>query len=86
MLSLLDSVTAIPTIIYLIIIVGILRNGILPMTAALTISILLRLIKFVMVLSEDEQKRLTAFVRNAWEHLIAGFYFSIFCQISCMEL
>lgn len=97
MLSLLDSVTAIPTIIYLVIIVGILGNGIFPMIMALTISLILRLIKFVMVLSEDEQKKAYCIcakclgasdTRLLFFHILPNILHRIFSYISlsCAEM
>lgn len=55
--SFLDAITAIPTIVYLIIIVGVYGNSIFTMMLALTITIILRLIKYVVYLSIDEQRK-----------------------------
>lgn len=57
LLSIMDSITAIPTIVYLVIIVGILDNRVVTVIIALVLSIVLRLTKFVMVLSQEEQQK-----------------------------
>lgn len=61
--SILNSVTAIPPIAYLIILVGIWGNSIPTMVVALTVSLLLRMIKLVMTLIEAEYGK--AYIRCA---------------------
>ena len=52
--SLLDAVTAIPPLAYLIIFVGIWGNSIPTMLVALTVSLILRMIKLVKTQTEIE--------------------------------
>jgi len=55
--SVLNSITAIPPIAYLIIFIGAWGNGIFTMTIAITISLLLRLIKLVKTRAEVELRK-----------------------------
>lgn len=55
--SLLNAVTAIPPIAYLIIFIGIWGNSILTMLVALTASLILRMIKLVKTLAETEYQK-----------------------------
>lgn len=55
--SILNSVTAIPPIAYLIILIGIWGNSIPTMIVALTVSLILRMIKLVMTLIETEYSK-----------------------------
>ena len=55
--SVLNSITAIPPIAYLIIFIGAWGNGVFTMTIAITLSLLLRLIKLVKTRTEVELKK-----------------------------
>lgn len=55
--SLLDAVTALPPLAYLIIFVGVWGNSIPTMLVALTVSLILRMIKMVKTQTELEQKK-----------------------------
>lgn len=61
--SILNAVTAIPPIAYLIILIGIWGNSIPTMVVALTVSLILRMIKLVMALVEGEYSK--AYVKCA---------------------
>ncbi len=52
--SILNAVTAIPPLAYLIIMIGIWGNSIPTMIVALTVSLILRMIKLAMTLTEEE--------------------------------
>ena len=62
--SLLNAVTAIPPLAYLIILIGIWGNSIPTMIVALTVSLILRMIKLVMTLTEEEYRK--AYARCAF--------------------
>ena len=62
--SILNAITAIPPLAYLIIMIGIWGNSIPTMIVALTVSLILRMIKLVMTLVEDEYRK--AYVRCAF--------------------
>lgn len=55
--SILNAVTAIPPIAYLIILIGIWGNSVATMIIALTVSLILRMIKLVMTLIEEEYSK-----------------------------
>lgn len=96
-LSVLDSVTAIPTIVYLVIVVGVLDNRIATVLIALVLSIVLRLTKFVMVLSQEEQKKAYCICakclgasncRIAFVHILPNIISRIlsYLSLSCAEM
>ena len=62
--SILNAVTAIPPLAYLIIMIGIWGNSVPTMIVALTVSLILRIIKLVMTLAEEEYKK--AYARCAF--------------------
>lgn len=62
--SVLNAVTAIPPVAYLIIMIGIWGNSIPTMITALTVSLILRIIKLVMTLAEEEYRK--AYARCAF--------------------
>ena len=62
--SLLNAITAIPPLAYLIIMIGIWGNSIPTMIVALTVSLILRMVKLVMTLVEEEYRK--AYVRCAF--------------------
>ena len=62
--SILNAVTAIPPLAYLIIMIGIWGNSIPTMIVALTVSLILRMIKLVMTLTEEEYRK--AYARCAF--------------------
>lgn len=95
--SFLDSITAIPTIVYLIIIVGILGNSVWTMLIALTASMTLRLIKFVKTLSQNELNKAyctCAFCLGAsnfrvlFIHVLPNIIYQIlsYISLSCAEM
>ena len=62
--SILNAITAIPPLAYLIIMIGIWGNSIPTMIVALTVSLILRMIKLVMTLTEEEYRK--AYARCAF--------------------
>ena len=85
-LSIIDSITAIPTIIYLVIVVGMLENRVVTVILSLVFSITLRLIKFVLVLSQEEQKK--AYCSCAFVHILPNIIYRIlsYISLSCAEI
>ncbi|MBS5966328.1 MAG: ABC transporter permease [Peptoniphilus harei] len=96
-LSIIDSITAIPTIIYLVIVVGMLENRVVTVILSLVFSITLRLIKFVLVLSQEEQKKAycscakclgASNFRIAFVHILPNIIYRIlsYISLSCAEI
>lgn len=96
-MSFIDAITTIPTIVYLMIFVGVLENRLATVIIGLVFSITLRLTKYVMTLSEDEQKKAYVIcakclgasdIRMVFVHILPNIKYRIFSYISlsCAEM
>jgi ABC-type dipeptide/oligopeptide/nickel transport system permease subunit len=90
--SILDAVTAIPSLAYLIIFIGIWGNSISTMLVALTVSLILRMIKLVKTQTEIEFEKAVSSgaskVRVLFAHILPNIIRPLihFLCLSCAEM